>query len=65
LFDLLAKVIRVFGFAKQKKENFCIVKNIVILLIEVYLLVFSLTFLGCLQGVWIKKAVIPKKYAVI
>ena len=38
---------------------------IVILLIEVSLLVFSLTFLGCLQGVWTKKAVIPKKYAVI
>ena len=55
LFDLLAKVIRVFGFAKQKKENFRIVNNIVILLIEVSFFVFSLTFLGCLQGVWTKK----------
>ena len=55
LFDLLAKVIRVFESSKQKKENFRIVKNIVILLIEVSLLVFSLTFLGCLQGVWTKK----------
>ena len=65
LFDLLAKVIRVFESSKQKKENFRIVKNIVILLIEVSLLVFSLTFLGCLQRVWTKIAVILKKYAVI
>ena len=55
LFDLLAKVIRVFGFAKQKKENFRIMKIIVILLIEVSLLVYSLTFLGCSQGVWDKR----------
>ena len=64
LFDLLAKVIRVFESSKQKKENFRIMKIIVILLIEVSLFVFSLIFLRCLQGVWTKEIVISKKYVV-
>ena len=64
VFDLLAKVIRVFESSKQKKENFRIMKIIVILLIEVSLLVYSLTFLGCSQGVWTKEIVISKKYVV-
>lgn len=46
LFDLLAKVIRVFESSKQKKENFRIMKNIVILLIDIFIFVFSLIFLG-------------------
>jgi len=55
LFDLLAKVIRVFESSKQKMENFRVMKIIVILLIEVSLLVYSLNFLGCSQGVWDKR----------